>query len=101
MSTIGLNVQQIPSALDSMAAIRADFSIASMSQLHESAKGWGIPFRNRESRPYRTARDAQAAVLYGKFLHFADVLHAFQVEQTSDFTVADFTGNVRCSWLVR
>lgn len=38
--------------------------------------------------------DAQAAVLYGKFLHFADVLHAFQVEQTSDFTVADFTGNV-------
>ena len=41
MSTIGLNVQQIPSALDSMAAIRADFSIAAMSQLHESAKGMG------------------------------------------------------------
>ena len=38
--------------------------------------------------------DSQAAVLYGQSLYFADVLHPFQVEQTADFAVADFTGNV-------
>ena len=41
MSTIGLNVQQMPSAVASLAAMRVDCSIASMSQLHDMARGMG------------------------------------------------------------
>ena len=41
MSTIGLYVQHIPSALASAAAILADSSTASISQLHESPRGMG------------------------------------------------------------
>ena len=41
MSTIGLNVQEMPSALASMAAIRADFSMAAISQVQDSPNGMG------------------------------------------------------------
>ena len=41
MSTIGLNVQQMPLALASMAAIRADCSIADMFQVAAKPKGMG------------------------------------------------------------
>ena len=51
MSTIGLNVQQMPSALASLAAIWADFSIAAISQLHERASGIG----NTVSYPWITS----------------------------------------------
>ena len=39
--TIGLNVQEMPSALASMAAIRADFSIAAISQVQDNPNGMG------------------------------------------------------------
>ena len=41
MSTIGLNVQLMPSALDSVAAMRAERSIASISHVQESPNGIG------------------------------------------------------------
>ena len=66
-----------------------------MSQLHESAKDGNTVSRNRESRPYRTARDAQAAVLYGlSFLCTSWwMFSTFRLNRLLDFTVVDFTGN--------
>ena len=41
ISTIGLNVHEIPSALASTAAMRADSSIAAISHVQESPRGIG------------------------------------------------------------
>ena len=41
MSTIGLKVQEMPSALASIAAIRADSSMAFISHVHDNPNGMG------------------------------------------------------------
>ena len=51
MSTIGLNVHEIPSALASTAAIRADSSMAAISQVHDRPSGMG----NIVSYPWMTS----------------------------------------------
>ena len=39
-------------------------------------------------------RNAQAALLYGNLLHFADFVHTFKVEQTAHLTFLDFFSHV-------
>lgn len=101
MSTIGLNVQQMPLAEASLAATRALSLMATVSHEHDRPRNGKDSLIAMDYVHAENQRNAQTALLHRHTLQVADFFNAFDVEHTAHLTLGDKRAYVAVLGLTR